>query len=158
MDKKKFLFLCTGNSCRSQMAEGIMNKLGGNRFAASSAGSQPAGYVHPLAIKTMARMGIDISNNESKPMDRFLGEDWKFVITVCDNAREACPVFPGQPITAHWGFEDPAHFEGAPEEKERKFWQIALEIRRRIELFLALPDKKLSQLAYQKAVRDIGNQ
>src|SRR5579871_6120715 len=110
--KKRILFLCTGNSCRSQMAEGIMNKLGAGRFEAFSAGTNPAGYVHPQAIAAMHDMGIDISGNVSKSLDQFIGQHWDVIITVCDDARETCPVFPGQQITAHWGFEDPAKFVG----------------------------------------------
>lgn len=158
MMKHTILFLCTGNSCRSQMAEGIMNKLASDRFTAISAGSVSSGYVHPLAIETMREMGIDISHNQSKSLDLYLDAPLSFIITVCDDAKEACPVFPGKPITAHWGFEDPAKFEGAEEETRRFFRKIAVEIERRIRLFLALPESMLSQLEYQQAVRDIGNQ
>src|SRR5437868_819140 len=136
--KRRILFLCTGNSCRSQMADGIMNKIGSKRFEAYSAGSDPAGYVHPMAIETMAAMHIDISKNTSKSLDVFLNQPWNLIITVCDNAKEACPIFPGQPVTAHWGFEDPAKFEGTDEEKRRYFAQIAMQIEWRIRLLLSL--------------------
>ncbi|HYM20738.1 MAG TPA: arsenate reductase ArsC [Candidatus Kapabacteria bacterium] len=156
--KRKILFLCTGNSCRSQMAQGLMSKLGGERFEAFSAGSYPSGYVHPLAIKTMNEMGIDISQNVSKSLDQYIGIPWNFIITVCDDAREACPVFPGGHITAHWGFEDPAKFVGGEAETRQFFREIARQIERRIQLFLALPEEKLSALEYEKAVKKIGDQ
>jgi arsenate reductase (thioredoxin) len=154
--KRTILFLCTGNSCRSQMAEGLMNKLGGDRFEAFSAGSRPAGYVHSKAIDTMAEMGVGISQNVSKSIDVFKGQLFNFVITVCDNAKEECPILPGEPVTAHWGFEDPAKVEGSEEHIASEFRRIALEIERRIRLFLALPEDKLSELDYINAVREIG--
>jgi arsenate reductase len=136
MDKKRILFICTGNSCRSQMAEAFMNKLGGDRFTAFSAGSDPAGYVHPLAIKTMRERGIDISKNKSKSLDIYLQEPWDMVVTVCDDANEACPFFPGGKIREHWGFDDPAKFVGSEEQKRTFFRKIALEIENRIRQFL----------------------
>lgn len=154
--KRTILFLCTGNSCRSQMAEGLMNKLGGDRFEAFSAGSRPSGYVHTKAIDTMTAMGIDISQNESKSVDAFAGKLFNFVITVCDNAKEECPIFPGEPVTAHWGFEDPAKVDGSEEHIANEFRRIAVEIERRIRLFLALPEDTLSELDYLQAIRDIG--
>jgi arsenate reductase len=156
--KRTILFLCTGNSCRSQMAEGLMNKLGGDRFEAFSAGSSPAGYVHTKAVDAMAAMGIDISQNESKSIDAFNGRLFNFVITVCDNAKEECPIFPGEPVTAHWGFEDPAKVDGDHEHITNEFRRIAVEIERRIRLFLAIPEDKLSELDYLEAVRSVGNQ
>jgi thioredoxin type arsenate reductase len=154
--KRTILFLCTGNSCRSQMAEGLMNKLSGDHFEAFSAGSRPAGYVHTKAIDTMEAMGVDISHNTSKSIDTFSGQLFNFVITVCDNAKEECPIFPGEPVTAHWGFEDPAKVDGDDEHISNEFRRIAVEIERRIRLFLALPEDKLSELDYLQAVRDIG--
>ena len=133
------LILCTGNSCRSQMAEALMKHFGGDRFEAFSAGSIPAGYVHPLAISTMREMGIDISGNESKSLDIYLREPWDMVVTVCDDAKEACPFFPGGKLRAHWGFEDPAKFEGTPHEKQEFFRKIAKEIEGRVKEFLRLP-------------------
>jgi arsenate reductase (thioredoxin) len=138
------------------MAEGLMNKLGGDRFEAFSAGSRPAGYVHSKAIDTMAEMGVGISQNVSKSIDVFKGQLFNFVITVCDNAKEECPILPGEPVTAHWGFEDPAKVEGSEEHIASEFRRIALEIERRIRLFLALPEDKLSELDYINAVREIG--
>ena len=155
-DKKRVLFLCTGNSCRSQMAEGLMNKLGGTRFTAFSAGSRPASAVSPLAIETMNDFGIDISSNTPKSLEVYHQEPWDLIITVCDNAREACPVFPGQKIGAHWGFEDPAEFEGTDEAKQAFFRKIALEIEKRIRLLLALPENVLPLREYEDAVQAIG--
>ncbi|MEP7236158.1 MAG: arsenate reductase ArsC [Ignavibacteriota bacterium] len=155
-DKKRILFLCTGNSCRSQMAEGLMNKLGGNRFIAFSAGTNPAREVHPLAIETMREMGIDISQNKPKVLDVYLNENWDIIITVCDNAKESCPAFPGQKIGAHWGFEDPAEFQGTAEAKSFFFRKIAVEIDRRIRLLLTLPEDMLPFNDYERAVKNIG--
>lgn len=156
-NKERILFLCTGNSCRSQMAEGLMNKLGEDRFVAFSAGSRPAGFVHPLAIQTMRDMGIDISGNVSKSLDIYLKDPWDIIITTCDFEAEECPTFPGQKIGAHWGFEDPADFEGTDEQKRAFFRKVALEIERRIRLLLALPEDKLPFYEYEKAVKNIGN-
>ena|ERR1043165_1600755 len=158
MTKRRILFLCTGNSCRSQMAEGIMNAIGGDRFEAYSAGTQPAGYVHSLAIEALAGMHIDISKATSKSLDVYLDDPWDMIITVCDDAKEACPVFPGQAVTAHWGFEDPAMFEGTDEQKRRFYKDTAMQIEWRIRLLLDLPEEKLDQLEFEHAVRHIGTQ
>ena len=133
---KRILFLCTGNSCRSQMAQVIMNRFGQGRFEAFSAGSKPAGYVHPLAIKTLADVGLPTDGLRCKSWEEFQGQPFDFVITVCDRAKESCPVFPGQPVTAHWGFEDPAGATGTDEEKSRVFRRVFTEIQTRIRLFL----------------------
>ena len=106
------LILCTGNSCRSHLAEGILRQAAADRLDVRSAGSKPAGYVHPLAIKAMAEIGIDISGHHSKHMDEFLERDVETVVTVCGNADQACPRFPGQVNRYHWGFDDPGHAEG----------------------------------------------
>jgi arsenate reductase len=135
--KKRILFICTGNSCRSQMAEVLMNKLGGDHYYAFSAGSNPAGYVHPLAIETMSEMGMDISQNKSKSLNIYLHEAWDMVVTVCDDANESCPFFPGGKIREHWGFEDPAKFDGTEEEKRAFFRKIADQIEVKIKNFLA---------------------
>ena len=156
-EKKRILFLCTGNSARSQMAEAFMNQLGGERFIAISAGTFPTGIVHPLAILTMKDLGIDISHNKSKSLDQYVNEKWDIIVTVCDNAKESCPVFYGGKIQAHWGFEDPAEFEGTDEEKKFFFRKIAIEIERRIRLLLALPEDMLPFADYEKAVKDIGS-
>ncbi|MEI8134124.1 MAG: arsenate reductase ArsC [bacterium] len=155
-NKKRILFLCTGNSARSQMAEALMNRLGGDEFVAFSAGSNPQAAVHPLAIKTMHDMGIDISQNSTKSMDKFLHEPWDVIITVCDNAREACPIFPGQVAGAHWGFDDPAAFEGDDDEKEEMFVNTAVGLEQRIRLFLALPHGELAHHEYVQALQEIG--
>lgn len=137
------------------MAEGLLNKLGGDRFIAYSAGSKPASEVNPMAIKTMKEMGIDISNNISKSLDVYVNDPWDIMITVCDNAKEACPVFPGQKIGAHWSFEDPAEFVGTEEKTQAFYRKIAFEIERKIMLFLALPET-MSRSQYETAVKDIG--
>jgi arsenate reductase (thioredoxin) len=136
MNKQRVLFLCTGNSCRSHMAEGWLRKLGGDDFEAFSAGSKPAGHVHPLAIKAMQEVGVDISQHRSKSLDEFIGQPFDYVVTVCDNAREACPAFPGAANQLHWGFDDPAHAPGTDEEKLRVFRRVRSEIEHRIRLFL----------------------
>lgn len=136
MNKQRVLFLCTGNSCRSHMAEGLLRALGGDGFEVFSAGSKPAGYVHPLAIKAMSELGVDISHHHSKSPQEFRGQPFDCVITVCDKAREACPVFPGAATQLHWSFDDPAHAEGSEEEKMRVFRRVRDEIRERVEAFL----------------------
>ncbi len=138
------------------MAEALLNHLGGDRFIAFSAGSIPAGFVHPLAISTMSEMGIDISHNKSKSLDLYLHEPWDLIITVCDKAKESCPIFPGQKSSAHWSFEDPAEFDGSEDEKKAFFAKIAMEIENRIRLLLDLPEDKLSFEDYQREVRRIG--
>ena len=131
------LILCTGNSCRSHIAEGILQQALGDQFRVASAGSNPAGYVHPLAIRAMAEIGIDISDHTSKHLDQFLGGDVETVITVCGNADQACPAFPGQVNRHHWGFDDPAHAEGSEEEQLEVFRRVRDEIRRVFEAYAA---------------------
>jgi arsenate reductase len=137
MKPKRVLFLCTGNSCRSHMAEGLLRALGGSRFAAFSAGAKPAGYVHPLAIKAMQDIGIDIAGHTSKSLDAFDGQKFDYLITVCDQAREACPTYAGDTQQLHWSFEDPAHVSGTDQQKMVVFRRVRDEIRQRIQLFLA---------------------
>ena len=153
---KRILFLCTGNSCRSQMAEVLMNHLGQGRFEALSAGSKAAGYVHPLAIKTLKEAKLPTEGLRSKSWEVYQGQPFDFVITVCDRAKESCPVWPGQPVTAHWSFEDPAEAAGTDEQKERIFHKVFIEIQTRIRLFLALPMETLSRIELEKRVRNIG--
>ena len=130
-DKKPtVLILCTGNSCRSHIAEGFLRHFAGNILNVQSAGSKPAGYVHPLAIKVMQEEGIDISQHRSKHLNEFLGGGVETVITVCGNADQACPIFPGQVNRHHWPFEDPAHAQGTEEEKLRFFRQVRDEMKR----------------------------
>lgn len=154
------LFLCTGNSARSIMAEVLLNQMGHGRFKAFSAGSRPAGKVNPFSIETLRHLGMPTDGLRSKAWDEFAapgapGID--FVITVCDNAAgEACPVWPGRPVTAHWGVADPAAVEGSEEDKRRAFRDASAVLRRRIELFLALPLEKLDALSLQSRVREIG--
>jgi arsenate reductase (thioredoxin) len=157
-DRRKILFLCTGNSARSIFAEYFMNRSGRNRFKAYSAGSQPAGTVNPFALRILRHMyNIDTSQARSKSWDEFKDLPFDFVITVCDSARESCPVFPGQPIVAHWGIPDPALATGNDEQKLRHFRDAALQIQRRIDLFCALPIEKLERLKLTKLVQEIGD-
>jgi arsenate reductase len=133
---KKVLILCTGNSCRSQMAEGLWNKLGRGEWQAVSAGSNPAGYVHPLAIDVMHDVGVDLDGAVSKHLDQFQGELFDLVVTVCDNARESCPAFPAAVQTLHWPFEDPAHFAGSDGERRAGFARVRDEIAAKIGGYL----------------------
>ena len=131
------LILCTGNSCRSHMAEGILHQAAGDFLDVQSAGSKPAGYVHPLAIKALAEIDIDISSHRSKHMDEFLQQDVETVITVCGNADQACPMFPGQVNRYHWGFDDPAHAEGDEEQQMQVFRRVRDEIKMVFEAYAA---------------------
>ena len=136
MTKPRVLFLCTGNSCRSHMAEGFLRALGGEQFESLSAGAKPAGYVHPLAVEAMREVGVDISKHTSKSIDDFEGKKLDYLVTVCDKARESCPTFSGAAKTLHWSFDDPAHATGSDEEKMRVFRRVREEIKQRIRLFL----------------------
>lgn len=155
------LFLCTGNSARSVMAEVLMNHLSRGRFRAYSAGSHPAGAINPFTLELLQRKGFAIDQLRSKNWDTFARPDapaMDFVITVCDKAAgEACPIWPGQPMTAHWGFEDPAAAPGNDDQRRLVFMKVFTEIARRVELMLALPIEKLDRLALQRKVRDIGH-
>jgi arsenate reductase len=156
------MFLCTGNSARSIMAEAIMNRKRRPNFSAYSAGSHPAGVVRPEAIKQIKSAGLNPEGFYSKSWDEFTKPDapqLHFVFTVCDNAaKEICPVWPGQPLTAHWGVPDPAAAVGTPEEAERAFRDTFSILDRRISLFLSLPLSTLDQLALQKEIDNIGRQ
>lgn len=156
------LFICTANSARSILAEGLMNHYGANRFKAYSAGSHPAGQVNPLALQVLEKAGIEIGGFRSKSCDEFSRDgapELDFVFTVCDKAAgEVCAVWPGQPITAHWGVGDPAAVEGSDERKRQAMRDAASTLKRRIELFLSLPVAKLDAVALKKAVTDIGKQ
>jgi arsenate reductase len=136
------LVLCTGNSCRSHIAEGFLRAASKGKFRVASAGSKPSGYVHPLSIKVMAEVGIDISTHTSKHMNDFLKEPVETVITVCGNADQACPIFPGQSNRHHWPFYDPAHAQGTEEEQLKVFRQVRDEMRR---VFEAYADGRLDQ-------------
>lgn len=136
----RVLFLCTGNSARSQMAEAILNGKGRGRIVAESAGSAPAPQVNHHAVAALREVGIDWSGHSPRGMDGLERQQWDFVITVCDRAKEACPIFLGQPVVAHWGMPDPADAGGTEEEIQRAFRDALLTLSRRIDLFLALPN------------------
>jgi arsenate reductase len=154
------LFVCTHNSARSIMAEALLNSIGLGKFKAYSAGSQPGGTVNPYAIDTMTRLHLPTEGLRSKDWNEFAGPDapaLDFVFTVCDNAAgEVCPVWPGQPMTAHWGVSDPAAFKGSDEETKKVFWEAAVILKRRIELMLSLPMRSLDRLSLQRELKDIG--
>ncbi len=155
------LFICTGNSARSILAEGLMNHLGHARgFRAFSAGSHPKGAVHPLALKTLLTHHIPTDGFRSKGWEEFATPDspkMDFVFTVCDQAAgEMCPVWPGQPMTAHWGLPDPAAVEGSDEVKARAFLDACVTLQRRIQLMLALPLASLDKMALQREIKDVG--
>ncbi|PAW76452.1 MAG: low molecular weight phosphatase family protein [Verrucomicrobia bacterium Tous-C9LFEB] len=137
MSKPLILILCTGNSCRSHLAEGILEHCAGDLFDVQSAGSKPAGYVHPLAIEVTREIGIDISTHTSKHMNAFLDQQVNTVITVCGNADQACPMFPGQVNRYHWGFDDPAHATGSEEEIRNIFRRVRDQIKLVFEAYAA---------------------
>lgn len=155
------LFLCTGNSARSIMAESILNRAGQGRFKAFSAGSQPAGQVHPHALDLLDKFNYATDALRSKSWDEFAGEDapaLHFVFTVCDRAaKESCPLWPGQPMTAHWGLPDPAAAEGTEAERRLAFSDAYRMLSNRIDIFINLPISSLDKLALQKRLNEIGN-
>ncbi len=154
----KTLFLCTGNSARSILGEYLLKRMGGKHFEVYSAGSFPTGKVNPLAIQVLRDIyHIDASKARSKSWEEFGNVEFDFVITVCDNARETCPIWPGRPIVAHWSSPDPALAEGTDEQKYQVFKRVALQIRRRIELFCALPIEKLDRLKLTELTQSIGS-
>jgi protein-tyrosine-phosphatase len=154
------LFLCTGNSARSIMAEAILNKLGAGKFRAYSAGSRPKGRIHPETMKLLHGLGYDTSGFRSKSWSEFAkprAPSLDFVFTVCDNAAgEACPVWPGQPMTAHWGVPDPAEAKGSAAEIALAFKDAYRMLRQRISVFAALPIRSLDQLSLQSKLKEIG--
>ena len=154
------LFLCTGNSARSIVAEAILNKAGQGRFVAYSAGSQPKGQVHPHALTLLRDLGYDTARLRSKSWSEFArpgAPKLDFVFTVCDNAAgEVCPVWPGQPMTAHWGVPDPAEAKGTAAEIALAFKDVYRMLHRRIEVFVALPIRSLDQLSLQAKLKEIG--
>ena len=156
------LFLCTGNSARSIMAEAIMNRRGIPNFRAYSAGSFPKSAVHPGALRQLEGAKLATSGLRTKNWSEFAQPDaprMDFVFTVCDNAaKEVCPIWPGQPMTAHWGIPDPAAIKGTPEQVEKAFQEAFMILERRISLFLCLPLSSLDKLAIQKQIEDIGHQ
>lgn len=156
------LFLCTGNSARSIMAEAIVNRLGEGRFKGYSAGSHPAGRVHPYALELLHRLNHPTAGLRSKSWDDFAvpgAPAMDFVFTVCDNAAgEVCPVWPGQPMTAHWPFQDPAAFKGTEAEKRQVFADVYGQIRNRIAIFVNLPMRSLDKLSLQRRLKQMGRQ
>ena len=157
IEPRRVLFLCTGNSARSIFAEYLLRRICHGRFDVYSAGSEPTGKVNPFAIQLLAdSYQIDATDARSKSWDEYRDLNFDFVITVCDNARESCPIWPGQPIIAHWGVPDPALATGTHEEVLRQFRQAAMQLQRRIELFCSLPFEKLDRLRLEKLTQDIG--
>ena len=159
-DPLNVLFLCTGNSARSIMAEVILNRLGRGKFKAYSAGSQPAGKVNPIALQVLKLAHYDVSGLRSKSWEEFSRPDapkLDFVFTVCDNAaKEVCPIWPGQPMTAHWGLPDPAQAEGSEAERQLIFTDTLRMLSNRIGIFVSLPFDKLSKLSLQHKLDEIG--
>lgn len=155
----KILFLCTGNSARSIFGEYLIRRICPGRFDSYSAGADPTGRVNPYTVRILDELyHIDAGDARSKSWEEYAAVEFDFVITVCDNARESCPVWPGQPIIAHWGIPDPALATGTDEEVFRQFRQAALLLQRRIELFCSLPLEKLDRLKLEKLTQDIGKQ
>ena len=151
----RVLILCTGNSARSQIAEAVLNHKGGGRFHAESAGSRPAARVNPFAIDVLARAGIPWNGHAPRGLDGLDRDTWDFVITVCDHARESCPILPGHPVSAHWGMPDPAEVEGSDEDKRRAFADALDVINRRLDLFLALPIDGADRMALAARMQTI---
>ncbi len=160
MTSHNVLFLCTGNSARSILAEAYLNSAGRGRFVAYSAGSQPAGKVNPFALELLAKNRLSIEGLRSKSWDEFArpgAPRLNFVFTVCDNAAgEVCPIWPGQPITAHWGVEDPAAVQGTGDEKRRAFLKAFTQLAARINLFLNLPVERIDRMALKAKLEEIG--
>ena len=156
----KLLFLCTGNSARSILAEAILNRRGGGRFVGYSAGSHPKGVVHPMALALLRERGEDVSGLRSKSWDEFAepgAPAVDFVITVCDDAAgEACPIWPGHPITGHWGVEDPAAFRGPADLQRQRFRRVYQLLERRIDLFTSLSLESLDRIQLQERLAEIG--
>ncbi len=154
------LFLCTHNSARSILAEAYINQVGKGRFIAYSAGSHPSGSINPMTIQILRQTGYAVDELRSKSWDEFAvpnAPKMDFVITVCDSAAdEVCPVWPGQPMTAHWGFEDPSQAMGTEEERRRVFQRVFRQIKARIQLFLSLPIEQLDAHSLQQRLKDIG--
>lgn len=156
------LFICTANSARSILAESLLNDLGKGRFRAYSAGSHPKGEIHPIALHTLERLRIPTDGLRSKSWDEFVAPGapvFDFIFTVCDNAAgETCPIWPGRPVSAHWGIPDPAAAHGTEEHQRKAFHDAAIALHRRIELFLALPLQRLDAMSLQRQLHEIGQQ
>lgn len=154
MKLPQILILCTGNSARSIIGEYLLRAAGKGRFVVRSAGARPTGRVHPLAIRVLReKYGLDASEARSKSWDEFRGEKFDVVITVCDSASESCPIWPGQPLVAHWGSPDPASATGTEEESYRRFVDVAAQIARRVEALCAISADKLTASAVQEIGR-----
>ncbi len=154
----KVLVLCTGNSCRSVMAEGLLNHHGRDKLLAFSAGSFPTGSVHPMSLATLKRHGVNDQGYRSKSWDEFKDQPIDILITVCDNAAgEICPIFPGKPIKTHWGVPDPAHYQGTPAEIEAEFDRIFSMLELRVKAFLRLPLEQMDKAELQQKLNEIGN-
>jgi arsenate reductase len=155
----KILFLCTGNSARSILAEYLLKTLGHARFDVFSAGASPKASVNPLAIKTLKEhFKIDASDARSKSWTEFENVNFDFVITLCDSAKETCPVWPGQPVIAHWSTPDPSDVHGTDQEKLDAFWKVAFQIKYRLELLISLPFEKLDSVRLERATQEIAVQ
>lgn len=154
----RVLFLCSGNSARSQIAEALLNARAQGRFVAESAGSQPAAAVNPFAIQALGRANIDLSGRRPRGTDAVQALEWDLVITLCDRAKEQCPVLPGRPVVAHWGMEDPSDVGGTDEEKLQAFIAASVLISRRIALLLALPADGIDRLVLQHRLRAIADE
>jgi len=152
----RLLFVCTGNSARSQMAEALLNWKGGGRFHAESAGSKPADRLNRYAVETLRELGVPWAGRTPRSLDGLDREKWDFVVTVCDRARESCPIFPGQPVVAHWGMPDPAEVDGDEAAKRAAFRDAFLLLSRRIDVLLALPLDGLERVALAARVQAIG--
>ena len=161
MSKYNILFLCTGNSARSIMAEALATRESMGRFIGYSAGSHPGGVVNPFALEMVRTLDYPAANLRSKSWDEFAKPDapaMDFVITVCDNAAgEVCPIWPGQPVMAHWGFPDPAAVQGSDDEKRRAFKSVFVGIQARLRLLMAVPIEKLDAMSMQRELRQIGD-
>lgn len=151
----RVLILCTGNSARSQIAEALINHKGAGRVVAASAGSRPAPRVNPLAPRVLADAGIEFRGHPPQGIDAVFGQPWDVIITVCDNAKEACPVFPGQPVTAHWSMPDPTEAGSSEAEQLAAFRETLNLLRRRVEAMLALPHDSLDKHHLEQKIRAI---
>jgi arsenate reductase len=151
----RVLFLCTHNSARSQIAEAVLRKRGGDRFEVASAGSEPSGAVHPLALRLIEQIGGDPEAHRSKGLDEVLATEWDLVITVCDQAAEACPVLPGRTVSAHWGVPDPSKVEGSEERRAAAFRDAYSALAKRIELFVALGPEKIERMVLRNRLAQI---
>lgn len=151
----RVLFLCTGNSARSQMAEAVLNQRGRGRLAAESAGSEPAARVNPYALSALREAGIQWNGHPPRGLEGLQSASWDIVITVCDNAREACPIFPGHPLVVHWSMSDPAAIEGSDEDKRKAFAGALRLIIRRVDLLLDIPIQSLERTAVHERLKRI---